>query len=163
MKNIEETFKNLKLRTIAYIIGGLIIALIIFQAGMFVGFKKAGFAFRMGEQYFRQMKGGPEGFPMMGIGRDDFGSSHGAIGKIVSIKLPSIVVTDRDGIEKTVVISTSTDIKRFKEVIKSEDLKINDFVTVIGSPDDKAQVEAKLIRIMPNPEGISAKDLPAIK
>ncbi len=160
---MKEVFKNLKLRLVIYILGGLIISLVIFQAGMFVGFKKAGFAFRMGEQYFRQMKGGPEGLPMMGIGRDDFGNSHGAIGKIVSIKLPSVVVTDRDGVEKAVVISTSTDIRKFKEVIKPEDLKINDFITVIGSPDDKAQVEAKLIRIMPSPEEISAKNLPIAK
>jgi len=162
MKKIKEIFKDFKIRLTVYILGFLIIALMIFQAGMFVGFKKASFSFRMGEQYFRQMKGGPNGLPIMGMGRDDFGNSHGAIGKIVSIKLPTVVISDRDGVEKTILVSTSTDIKKFRSTIKAEELRVNDFITVIGSPDDKAQVEAKLIRIMPNPDDMQL-NLPEAK
>jgi hypothetical protein len=60
-------------------------------------------------------------------------------------------VADIDGNEKTITISTSTDIRKFKDSVKAEYLKIDDFVTVLGNPNDKAEVEAKLIRIMPNP------------
>ena len=150
MEDIKKVLKNSKVKWAICILGCVVVALIIFQAGMFVGFKKAEFSYRTGEQYFRQMNGRPDDL-FMGMNRSDFENSHGAIGKIISINLPKIVVTDIDGIEKTITISTSTDIKKFKDSIKPEDLKINDFVTVIGNPTEKAEVEAKLIRIMPNP------------
>jgi len=150
MEHIKEVFKESKVKKIICILGYVVVALIIFQIGMFVGFKKAGFSYRTGEQYFRQMNGRPDD-QFMGINRGDFGNSHGAIGKILNIKLPLIMVSDRDGIEKTIIISTSTDIKKFKDSIKAEDLKVNDFITVIGNPNDNAEVEARLIRIMPDP------------
>jgi hypothetical protein len=96
------------------------------------------------------MNGRP-GDQFMGMNRGDFANSHGATGKIISIKLPAIVVADIDGTEKTITISTSTDIRKFRDTIKATDLKINDFITAIGDPDDNAEVEAKLIRIMPDP------------
>ena len=150
MEHIKEVLKKSKVRKIVIILVCIVVALLIFQAGMFVGFKKAGFSFRTGEQYFRQMNGGRND-QFMGMNRSDFENSHGAIGKIINISLPSIIIADKDNVEKTVTISTSTEIKNFKDSVKSEDLKVGDFVTVIGSPNDKAEIEAKLIRIMPDP------------
>jgi len=152
MEQIKEVLKESKVKNLIFVLGCILAGLIIFQAGMFVGFKKAGFSFRTGEEYFRQMNGRPND-QFMGINRGDFENSHGAMGKIISIKLPFIVVSEPQGSEKTIVISTSTDIKKFKGSIKSTDLKVNDFVVVIGSPTDNAEVEAKLIRIMPDPAG----------
>jgi len=153
MNKIKEVFKNTKIKYTIYTLGYIFVALLIFQAGMFVGFKKAGFSFKAGEQYFRQMNGRPND-QFMGMNRGDFENSHGTAGKIISIKLPSLIVADKDGVEKTIIISTSTDIKLFKDSVKAEALKLNDFVTVIGSPNDKAEVEAKLIRVMPNPASL---------
>ncbi len=155
MEQIKNVLKDSKVKKAIYILSCIIAVLVIFQAGMFVGFKKAGFSYRTGEQYFRQMNGRPND-KFMGMNRGDFGNSHGATGKILSINLPIVVVTDRDGVEKTITISTSTDIKKFKDSVKAEDLKINDFITVIGNPNDKTEVEAKLIRIMPDPANIPA-------
>lgn len=153
IERVKLVARSNKLKFSVYVLAVILVVLVIFQAGMFVGFKKAGFSFRMGEQYFRQMNGRPDD-RFMGMNRGDFGNSHGAVGKIISIKLPSIVVADKDGVEKTITISTSTDIKKFRDSIKAEDLKINDFVTIIGSPNDKAEVEARLIRIMPDPSSM---------
>jgi hypothetical protein len=153
MEYIKEVLKKPKVKWIICALGCFVAVLAIFQAGMFVGYMRAGFSFRMGEQYFRQMNGRSDN-QFMGMNRGDFGNSHGANGKIVSINLPSIIVSDKDGVEKTVTIGTSTDIKKFKDSIKAEDLKVNDFITVIGNPNDKAEVEAKLIRVMPDPENM---------
>ena len=153
MEQIKEVLRNTKVKKIVLILGSIFIALLIFQAGMFFGFMKASFSFRTGEQYFRQMNGRPDD-QFMGMRRGDFENSHGAIGKIISIKLPAIVVSELGSVEKTILVSTSTDIKKFKDSIKAEDLQVNDFVTVIGVPNDNAEVEAKLIRIMPSPENI---------
>ncbi len=153
MEQIKEVLKKSKIKWVMCAIGGFVVVLLIFQAGMFLGFKKASFSFRIGEQYFRQMNGRPND-QFMGMNRGDFENSHGAIGKIISIKLPSLIVSDKDGGEKTIIISTSTDIKKFKDSIKSEDLKVNDFITVIGSPNNRSEVEAKLVRVMPDPANI---------
>ena len=154
MEKVKEVLGKSKVKKVICVLGYVFVALLIFQAGMFVGFKKAGFAYRTGEQYFKQMNGRPDD-QFMGMNRGDFGNSHGATGKIISINLPSIVVADVGGIEKTIIISTSTDIKQFKNSVKAEDLKINDIVTVIGNPNDSAEVEAQLIRIMPDPTNMS--------
>lgn len=90
---------------------------------------------------------------MMRLFRDkDFTNSSGATGKIISVNLPELAIENADGIEKIILISDDTIIKRFRETIKADDLKMGDFVVAIGSPNDNAQVEAKIIRIMPNPE-----------
>lgn len=150
MENVKEIMNKSKVKWVICTLGCIFVALLIFQAGMFFGFKKAGFSFRMGEQYFRQMNG-EQNNQFMGMNRDDFGNSHGATGKIISIKLPTIVVSEKDGAEKTISISTSTDIRKFRDSIQAGDLKVYDFVVVVGNPNDKAEVEAKLIRIMPDP------------
>lgn len=147
---MNEFLKKSKVRWVIYILGFVVVALLIFQAGMFVGFKNASFSFRTGEQYFRQMNGGRND-QFMGMNRGDFENSHGATGKIININLPSIIVSDKDGVEKTILIGTSTSIKNFKDSIRPEDLKVDDFVTVIGNPNDKTEIEADLIRIMPDP------------
>jgi hypothetical protein len=159
MEQVKVFFKNTKTKKAIKILGCFVVALLIFQAGMVTGFKKASFSFKTGEQYFRQMSGKPND-RFMGINRNDFVNSHGAVGKIVSTQLPSIVITDRDGIEKTILISTSTMIKEAKETVKDTDLQIDEFVTVIGNPNNKAEIEAKLIRIMPNPEQMPFNQIP---
>jgi hypothetical protein len=37
-------------------------------------------------------------------------------------------------------------------VVAEEDLALDDFVVVIGVPNDKGVIEAKLIRVIPKPE-----------
>ena len=154
MEHIKQVLKESKVKKIIYILVLIFFALIIFQAGMFFGFKRASFSYMTGEQYFRQMNGKPGDQFFMGMNRGDFENSHGATGKVISINLPSVVVADRNGIEKTIIISSSTDIRQFRDSVKPEDLKVNDFVTVIGNPNNNAEVEAKLIRIMPDPDEI---------
>jgi hypothetical protein len=153
MEEIKTVWKKSKVKWLVCTLGCIVVALLIFQAGMFFGFAKASFSFETGAQYFRQMNGMPND-DFMGMNRQDFENSHGAIGKIVSINLPAIVVSGIDNIEKTIIIGTSTEIRQFKNSIEAKDLKVNDFVTVIGSPNNKAEVEAVLIRIMPDPGSI---------
>ena len=153
MEQVKEVLKKSKIKWVICTIGFIVVALLIFQAGMFVGFERASFSFQIGDQYFRQMNGMPNDH-FLGINRSDFENSHGTAGKIISIELPKIVVAGKDNTEKTVLISTSTDIRGFKDTIKPEDLKINDFVTIIGMPNNNAEVVADLIRIMPDPGSV---------
>lgn len=156
MKEITELYKSSKrVRTIVLSLSVLIVALIIFRAGISVGYHKAAFSYRLGENYYYRAFSPNKG-PMMGIGfaefdRDDLTSGHGAIGKIVKINLPTFVVSSPDNIEKIVTINDDTQVRRFRDTASSSDLRLDESVIVIGTPDDNGQIVAKLIRLIPPP------------
>jgi hypothetical protein len=127
-------------------IGIVIVVLLSFSAGITVGFHKASFGRSWGENYERNFGMRPNR-PM--FGRDNFPNANGAIGKIIKIELPTIIVQDKDNTEKVILIKDGTQIQKMKESITTTDLKIDDFIVVIGTPNEQGQIEAKLIRIMP--------------
>ena len=148
--NIKEYIKSQSFKGILIGIFIAIAVLLIFQAGIFIGYRKASFAYRFGDNYYRgfDRKGpAPFGFPL----RDEFRSSHGAAGEVVSISLPTLVVVGPDSIEKTLIISTSTLIRQFDTELKSTDIKTGDFLVAIGESNENSQIQAKLIRMLPEP------------
>ena len=109
----STSFGNLKLSNkFLYIIGSIVIAILIFSAGVSVGFHKASFGRAWGDNYernFGMMKERPV------FGKDNFPNAHGTIGKIIKIELPTIIVQDKDGIEKVVLIKDNdTKIQKIK-------------------------------------------------
>ncbi len=80
----------------------------------------------------------------------NFPNAHGTVGKIIKIELPTIIVQDKDETEKVVLIKDDTSIRSGKTDITKNDLKVDDFIVVIGSPNTQGQIEAKLVRIMPS-------------
>ena len=96
---MQKFFETDTFKKIVYIMGIIIIGLLIFQAGMFIGYKKAGFSYRFGEDYNRTFGRQSEGGYFMGMMRPhSIGRSHGASGNIISIKLPNVVIPDRGDI-----------------------------------------------------------------
>lgn len=146
MENIKKS-KNVHAVIIG--IGVLVIVLGILKVGMNIGEHRARFAGQFGDNFERNFMG-PRG-GMMGSFNTNFPGGHGAVGEIISINLPQIIINGPDNLEKIIIVSTSTTIRRFQENVQGASLKVGDFVTVIGNPNDNGQVEAKLIRIMPNP------------
>lgn len=147
---IHEKLKSKNFRRVLVAVGSLILALVIFQVGMFVGYQKASFSYGWGDNY-RQTFGGHDSFGMMrGLPPpDDFPSANGAIGKIIKINLPTFVVIGPDNVEKVVLVSNDTLIREFRSEIQATNLKVNDEVVAIGSPNSSSQIEAKLIRVLP--------------
>ncbi len=88
---------------------------------------------------------------MVNIPDDTIAGGNGASGKIVKLSLPTFVVADDDGIEKIVVIGKDTLIRRLHDTITPADIKIDDFAIVLGTPNEKGQIAAKLIRLVPAP------------
>ena len=129
----------------------LIILALAFWAGMAVGIHKAEFSYRFGDNYmnaFGVRRGGFTG--MMGItDTNDLVNGHGAVGKVLSVSLPKIIVSDRDGIEKNIILNNDTVVRSARTTIASTSIKIDDFVVVIGDPSDNGSIVAKLIRLMP--------------
>jgi len=151
--NLKDIAQSKTLRGIIIGICIFIVAALIFQAGVFVGYKKAEFSGRFGDNYSRAFGGEKRGPGMMGgFPEDIFVGGHGTAGKIVRISLPTIIVADRDNVEKVVTIEDDTSIRSYRDAVKITDLKVGDFVIILGSPDDQGQIVAKLIRITPEPK-----------
>lgn len=126
-----------------------IIALLIFQAGIAMGYRKASFAYRFGDNYYRAFDERPGKFSV--FLHNDKMAAHGAAGKVMSIDLPTFVVAGPDNIEKVVLIQDDTLIRRFDAEVTPEELKVDDFTVVLGEPNENSQIEAKLIRVLPTP------------
>jgi len=146
---IEDIHKSKIVRDIIIIIGIIIAVLCILFVGMNIGEHRARFAGQFGNNFERNFMGSRGSM----IGDVNFGrmipGGHGAVGEILSINLPQMIITGSDNLEKTILVGTSTVVRQFQENIQSTQLKTGDFVVIIGNPNDNGQIEAKLIRIMP--------------
>lgn len=151
-----KNFLQSKVSTkILCIIGALVVALLIFQAGIFVGYRKASFSYGSGDNFHRmfgasERRGMMNGDVMKGNTLGEFTSAYGTIGTIVKINLPTFIVAGTDKVEKFIIVNEKTILRRFRSDIKITDLKVGDSVVVIGSPNETAQIEAKLIRVLPS-------------
>jgi hypothetical protein len=145
-QNLLKFFESKILVGILYGMGIILAIILIFLGGFSVGFKKASFNKAWSENYERNFGRKPNQAP---FGKNDFPNAHGAVGEIIKIELPNIVVQDKDNTEKIITINENTTIQKGKETIKSSDLKIDDLVVIIGAPNSSGQIEAKFIRIMP--------------
>ncbi len=150
MKKIFEDIKKVFESKVSFrILSGIgigVVVLLIFSAGVSVGFHKASFGRAWGDNYERNFGMRPNR-PM--FGNDNFPNANGAIGKIIKITLPTIIIQDKNNTEKVVLIKDDTKIQKMMANIKATDLSIDDFAIVIGSPNTQGQIEAKFIRIMP--------------
>ncbi|HET8575217.1 MAG TPA: hypothetical protein VFM02_03560 [Candidatus Paceibacterota bacterium] len=133
---------------------GLVVAIFLFalfQFGVFVGYQKAHFSGRLGDNYRKNFENAHQGDPGDFFGGRMLPGGHGASGEIVSIALPKLVIAGPNNLEKTVVVNDETLVREFRNAIKTSDLKVGDHVVVLGTPDDQGQVNAKFIRVMPPP------------
>ena len=150
MKYFEKMFASKKARWAACIILVIILAGLIFHAGVVVGSHRG--QFRGGEFGNPGMRNGfrppffPEGFEMPhGFIQD----GHGAVGTITALSLPTFQMQTREGINQTIFVSTST-IIRSGDAQNSTTLATGENVIVLGTPDSQNRIDAKIIRILPS-------------
>jgi hypothetical protein len=123
--------------------------LLSFKIGELVGFRKAAFSYRWGDQYHRNFGGPRAGF----FGGDDgngFVNAHGSFGTVLKIDGNTVLIRDADNTEKTIIVDDKTVINRMNKVINVSGLAVDEHVTVIGTPNDKGQIDAKFIRVFPS-------------
>ncbi len=150
---MEKDIKNEKsLYILKWIIIGVLsfaAAVFIFGLGIWVGQERAEFSFRWAENYHNNF-GGPRNGLMNNFPAMDYTNGHGLFGTIEKIDTDTLVVEDKDNIEKTVVISDKTTTIRNKSgIIKLSDLKIGDNLVIIGDPDAGGKIDAKFVRVLP--------------
>ena len=148
------SFKDLsQSKTFQGILIGLLIfsvLAIVFQICVGFGHRQARFAGQFMNN-FEDNFFGPRRGQLDGFEKGRLPSGHGAIGEIVGINLPQIIVSGPDALEKTIVINQTTTIRKFQDNIDQSKLSIGDFVVILGNPNESGQIDAKFIRIMPAP------------
>lgn len=150
---IEEKHKKLFrnpdiLKWIIIGLAGFIVIVLIFGAGIKVGTLKAKYSYRWADNYHKNF-GGPRGgffgdwrrFPA-----GDFIGGHGAFGEIIKLNDAGFAIKGSGDIEKIVVTTDDTVVKKGRETVETS-FKVGDHVTIIGSPNEEGQIEAKLIRV----------------
>lgn len=152
-KNLKELTQSKSFQGILIGIIISIIALLIFQAGVTVGQHKARFGDRMGEHFERNFVDmNREGFsPSLGFGEMLPPGGHGAAGEVMSVTLPTFVIAGPDNLERTIVVTDETVIRQYRNEVNTESIRTGNFVVVLGEPNDKGEIEAKLIRFLPPP------------
>lgn len=135
----------------------------VFQLGMSVGERKAKHFNRWNENYGRNFGPGFTGPGMMdpGFGRrmmdlpQPFGNAalpgaHGVFGKVLSTDGGKILIQGQDGVEQSILVTTSTAIRVGNSEAKLGDIETDQRISVFGRPNDQGQIEARLIRLMDN-------------
>lgn len=164
MFEIKRVTESKYFKTGLGVLGCLIVAVVIFAAGVHVGEHRAKYSYQWGANYEKnfvgsgrgmmnsrgqQIKNGPMGMVKDFEGRD-FRNGHGIAGTITSISDNNIVIKDRDGKENTIAVTDKTVIKSGQSDIKITDLKNDEGIVVIGNPGDNGVVNADLIRVFDN-------------
>jgi len=130
-----------------------LVVLLIFSLGVFVGIQKARFSYRWAAYYHKNFGGprggfmGPGGAFMRGFGGRGFIDGHGVFGEVIKVDKNVVTIKSRKDVEKSIVILDKTTIIKSGQTIKVSELKVGDMLVVIGSPNDKGQIEAKMIRV----------------
>lgn len=163
----EGKQKKLNSDIIKWVIAGLlgfVVILLIFSVGMQVGGAKARFSYKWADNYHKNFAGPRTGFlsNWRSFPHGDFIGGHGAFGEIIELNGFSVTSTDtgsaeiaenafiirgRGDVEKIIVISGETILKKGRQTIDRDGLKIGDGVVIIGSPNEDGQIEARLIRV----------------
>lgn len=150
-KNKQQDDKKINHDVLKWLIVGLAgfgTVVLIFGAGIFVGGAKAKFSYRWAESYHKNFAGPRSGFfgDWQRFPAGDFIGGHGAFGEIIELNDTGFVIKGRGDVEKIIVTDEDTVIKKGRETIENG-LQVGDRVTIIGSPNEEGQIEAKLIRV----------------
>lgn len=134
------------MKNVLWTLGIVIAFLLVFAIGAAVGYRRALFVSRFGENYYHNFYGMGNMGPMgpMSI------SMHGVAGEVIDVESSSLSVQDPSGNERSVVVLPTTIIREGDGAIMLDAVEIGNGVTVIGGPNDEGQVEASFIRVFPS-------------
>jgi len=130
------------------VIGIVLGVLVVFSLGAAVGYRRALFASRFGEEYSRNF--GVPGPMGMGVptGPMSF-SMHGVAGRVIDVASASLAVDDPQGNEQSVAVVPATVIREDDDTILIDAIEVGDMITAIGGPNQDGQIEARFIRVFP--------------
>lgn len=149
-ESIKQYIRGAGTKKIGIIITSIAGAILIFHFGTELGYRRAQFYSGNGERYLPFDKA-PKHRGMMGALKDDTSNSHGVRGRIITINPPKFTVEDDSNVEKIILTTDDTIVRKFRDEIHISDLEEGDFIITIGSPNENSEIQAKLIRVLPPP------------
>lgn len=147
-EEMKKVFGAKIVKTAILVLGLLIVFLFVFWSGMMVGFRKAGFNYQLGQNYHELFEG-PERRLSRDVKGRNFMNANSAVGSVIKIDTSTLIIKGDDGMEKSILISDKTLVRRFQDTILPSDIKVDEKVVVLGAPSSTGQIEARLIRVMP--------------
>jgi len=148
--NIKQTLQGARFTRVLYYIGALVLFLAVFQAGIFVGYRKAAFSYHGGERYYSTFGEDRSRPGFMGMRGVMFPGAHGVIGKIMKIDPDTIMIEGPDNVEKLIRLSGDTRVMRFRDAVSTSTLILGESIIVVGAPNEYAEIDARLIRVLPD-------------
>jgi hypothetical protein len=137
-----------------FALGGLVLIVGGYTLGLCIGERKARhfseWCDNYGAMFEMPMHRRPP-FPFASIGTP---SSHGVFGKIITVSGNEFIIQGRDDIEQHVIITSSTAIRRGKDQGGLQDLLLEGTAAVFGVPTSSGAIEARLIRLLDQPQDI---------
>lgn len=144
--NVEYILKSKSLRVALFLVGGLFLSVLVFHAGQVVGFRKAELS--LGLLGGRGVYGYVDRQFLHEFAEREIVNSHGVSGVVVSVAEPFFIIQSNAGLEREVLVSGDTIIRRGPSVITLSDMQPTNRVVVLGSTEDTGALAAKFIRIL---------------
>lgn len=151
--DINKFLQSEKYSRLVKTLGVLLAILVIFGAGIFVGYRKADFSNRWSSNYYRDfgVSHSPFGPSVISDTDDNAPIPHGAFGTVIGVNLPTFAVKGPNEAEKVIVIGPRTIIRTMRNLGTTTDIKTGQSLIIIGEPDSQGQIDASFIRIVPAP------------
>lgn len=145
--NLKETFHSRPISSTILLLAILLIILLIFQAGMFVGYRKASFGLNWRANFYNNPDDPQSVFaPFMHYGNEI--NPRGIVGEIISVRMPHFIIKGAGPDERIVYIDPNTAIRCPIGSASTSDLVLGQHVVVIGRPGEKGILNATLIRLL---------------
>jgi len=155
--NIKDFFESKTFKSVLIGLTVFVVLLWVFQLGIGVGYRKAYFSGRAGDNFRLIFGGHPQNRVSTPPFKVSFStmeqgvfSGYGTMGTIISINLPRFALETPENIERSVLIGEKTVIRKYRDSLRPEDLRLEDNVVIIGSPSQNGEIEARLIRYLPS-------------
>lgn len=148
---MSNVLSSKKIRTVLFILGGLILLFVVFGLGVAVGYDRAGFAAGLDDNYYRVFYGASPGGPMGMMPPTATASIHGVVGKVIDLGTSTVSVENQQGSEESVVVSPGVDIRNGNTDVAISGMAVGDTIAVIGEPNGQGQIVARFIRIFSAP------------
>ena len=138
-----------KTRAILWIVGGIATVLVVFGAGMVVGYRQGIFASRFGRDYLANFRGGVSMMADVMPGGPPPLNQYGIAGTVLGVDPSSSVISVEgpSGDEGWVVVNGRTMIREENRTVPLTDVIPGNTIVVIGDPNGQGQVLARFIRV----------------
>lgn len=130
------------------VLAALALLLLALKTGIFIG-RSRGATLRWGNGYHRLMGSSGNGF-LPHLSGPNFITDHSIFGSLVSINGTMLIIKNGSA-EQSLLVSGKTVIRRGRAFLALSDLKINDRVIAVGTPNGQGHIEARLIRVLYEP------------